>query len=66
MKQATVLYDIRVIARTVTTIVGRTFGHDQFPDPPELSEAGLARDEPTIVGAEPLPSADSNSVRPRV
>jgi lipopolysaccharide/colanic/teichoic acid biosynthesis glycosyltransferase len=33
------LYDIRVLIRTVSTIVGRSFGKELFPDPPELAEA---------------------------
>ncbi len=32
-------YDIRVILRTISTIVGRSFGKELFPDPPELAEA---------------------------
>ena len=40
LKRATIFYDLRVIWRTVTVIVGRVFGRRRFPDPPELREIG--------------------------
>jgi lipopolysaccharide/colanic/teichoic acid biosynthesis glycosyltransferase len=41
IKRPTVLYDIRVILRTIVTIVARTLGRRWFADPPELAEANM-------------------------
>ena len=41
MKRPTVLYDIRVILRTIVTIVSRGLGRRWFPDPPELAESNV-------------------------
>jgi lipopolysaccharide/colanic/teichoic acid biosynthesis glycosyltransferase len=41
IKRPTVLYDIRVILRTIFAIVMRTLGRQWFSDPPELAEAGV-------------------------
>src|SRR5262249_50502985 len=43
LQRATVLYDVRVILRTVAGIVARIVGSRRFPDPPELREAKLDR-----------------------
>jgi lipopolysaccharide/colanic/teichoic acid biosynthesis glycosyltransferase len=40
MKHASVLYDLRVIARTCFVIVARAAGSRRFPEPPELRELG--------------------------
>jgi lipopolysaccharide/colanic/teichoic acid biosynthesis glycosyltransferase len=39
--RSTLIYDIRVILRTVAVIGGRTLGIRRFPDPPELPEARM-------------------------
>ncbi len=60
IKRPTVLYDIRVILRTIVTIVARTLGRQWFPDPPELAEAEVKtayrsadnREYPGIEGAD--------------
>jgi lipopolysaccharide/colanic/teichoic acid biosynthesis glycosyltransferase len=39
LKRANLLYDCRVILRTVMVIVGRAIGIRRFPEPPELREA---------------------------
>jgi lipopolysaccharide/colanic/teichoic acid biosynthesis glycosyltransferase len=39
IKNATLLYDVQLIFRTIAVIVARVFGTHQFPDPPELAEA---------------------------
>jgi lipopolysaccharide/colanic/teichoic acid biosynthesis glycosyltransferase len=45
-RRPTILYDIRLIARTVAVILGRAVGRKRFPDPPELKQAdGVAGDE---------------------
>jgi lipopolysaccharide/colanic/teichoic acid biosynthesis glycosyltransferase len=41
IKRPTVLYDIRVILRTIFTIVARALGRRWFPDPPELAKANV-------------------------
>jgi lipopolysaccharide/colanic/teichoic acid biosynthesis glycosyltransferase len=41
IKHPTVLYDIRLILRTIVTIVAHTLGRRSFHDPPELAEATL-------------------------
>jgi lipopolysaccharide/colanic/teichoic acid biosynthesis glycosyltransferase len=51
IKRPTLLYDIRVILRTIVTVATRTLGRQWFPDPPELAEADVT----TISG-----SADSS------
>jgi len=38
MRHASVLYDLRVIARTCFVIVARALGSTRFPEPPELRE----------------------------
>jgi hypothetical protein len=42
IRHATILYDFRLIMRTVAVIVGRVLGTRQFPDPPELAEVNLS------------------------
>ena len=39
LKRTTVFYDIRILARTASIILGRIFGRRRFTDPPELAEA---------------------------
>jgi lipopolysaccharide/colanic/teichoic acid biosynthesis glycosyltransferase len=39
VRHSSLLYDLGVIARTVTVVVGRAFGRRHFPDPPEMDEA---------------------------
>jgi len=41
IQRATVLYDIRVLLRTVAGISARILGSKWFPDPPELTEVKL-------------------------
>jgi lipopolysaccharide/colanic/teichoic acid biosynthesis glycosyltransferase len=41
IRHATVLYDLRVILRTITVIVRRILGNQRFPDPPELAEVDV-------------------------
>jgi lipopolysaccharide/colanic/teichoic acid biosynthesis glycosyltransferase len=43
LKRANLLYDCRVILRTVVVIVGRAVGIRRFPEPPELPEAVSSR-----------------------
>jgi lipopolysaccharide/colanic/teichoic acid biosynthesis glycosyltransferase len=43
IRNASVPYDIRLILRTLTVIVGRAVGIQVFPDPPELAEAHVSR-----------------------
>ena len=40
LRDATVVYDVRIIARTVYVIVARAFGRRQFADPPEMKVLG--------------------------
>jgi lipopolysaccharide/colanic/teichoic acid biosynthesis glycosyltransferase len=51
LRQATLLYDCRVILRTVAVIAGRAIGVTRFPEPPELREAmrSLRRDSDSLV-----------------
>jgi lipopolysaccharide/colanic/teichoic acid biosynthesis glycosyltransferase len=42
IKRPTVRYDIRLILRTIATIVARTLGRRRFPDPPELAQANMS------------------------
>jgi len=42
MRHASVLYDLRVIARTCFVIVARALGSTRFPEPPEVRELGVA------------------------
>jgi lipopolysaccharide/colanic/teichoic acid biosynthesis glycosyltransferase len=53
IKRASVLYDCRVIFRTVRVIAARMVGVTRFPDPPELSEAGLAAARPQNSAEQP-------------
>jgi hypothetical protein len=39
LQRATLLYDIRVIVRTIAGIAARSLGTRNFPVPPELREA---------------------------
>ena len=39
LTKATILYDVRVILRTLKVIVARSLGIRRFPDPPELQQA---------------------------
>jgi lipopolysaccharide/colanic/teichoic acid biosynthesis glycosyltransferase len=39
LRNASLSYDLQLIARTILIIVARLFGTHQFPDPPELMEA---------------------------
>ena len=39
MRNASVLYDLRVLVRTVALVVGKALGKQRFADPPELAEA---------------------------
>lgn len=39
VRRASLLYDLRIVARTVRVIVWMLFEGEQFPDPPEMSEA---------------------------
>jgi lipopolysaccharide/colanic/teichoic acid biosynthesis glycosyltransferase len=41
IRNAQILYDVRMIIRTVTLLAARTFGRQSFPDPPELGEAKI-------------------------
>jgi lipopolysaccharide/colanic/teichoic acid biosynthesis glycosyltransferase len=41
IRHATVLYDLRMILRTITLVVARTLGRRWFPDPPELAETDV-------------------------
>lgn len=41
IRNATVLYDLRMILRTIAMICSRTVGSRWFPDPPELGETDL-------------------------
>jgi lipopolysaccharide/colanic/teichoic acid biosynthesis glycosyltransferase len=52
MKRPTVLYDIRVMLRTVVTIVWRGLGRRWFPDPPELAESNVNASLPPADGRD--------------
>jgi lipopolysaccharide/colanic/teichoic acid biosynthesis glycosyltransferase len=39
LRRSSILYDLRIMLRTVAGITARTFGSKSFPDPPELREA---------------------------
>ena len=49
MRRPTILYDIRVILRTIVTIVSRGLGRRWFPDPPELAESNVNAAPPSEV-----------------
>jgi lipopolysaccharide/colanic/teichoic acid biosynthesis glycosyltransferase len=38
MRNATYLYDLRVIGRTMGVVAGRLLGRQRFPDPPEMAK----------------------------
>jgi lipopolysaccharide/colanic/teichoic acid biosynthesis glycosyltransferase len=57
IKRPTVFYDLRVILRTVATIVARTLGKRGFPDPPELAEADVKL-LPELTSAMPSEPSD--------
>ena len=46
LRRATVLYNVRLILRTMDVIVGRAFGRRRCPDMPELVESGVTLDSP--------------------
>jgi lipopolysaccharide/colanic/teichoic acid biosynthesis glycosyltransferase len=54
IKRPTVLYDIRVMLRTIVTIVAKSLGRQGFPDPPELAEADVNRRGGVPVAAKRL------------
>jgi lipopolysaccharide/colanic/teichoic acid biosynthesis glycosyltransferase len=37
LKRASVLYDLRILTRTIVVIIARMFGRERFNDPPELA-----------------------------
>jgi lipopolysaccharide/colanic/teichoic acid biosynthesis glycosyltransferase len=49
ISRASLLYDIRIILRTIVGIVARVLGSKRFPNPPELTEAriGLSPQDPS-------------------
>jgi lipopolysaccharide/colanic/teichoic acid biosynthesis glycosyltransferase len=51
IKRPTLLYDIRVILRTIVTIVARTLGRQSFSDPPERAEANVNPERSSVGGA---------------
>jgi len=45
---ATFLYDVRVMLRTIAVIAARGLGRRQFPEPPEMAQIHLRPDAPTV------------------
>ncbi len=42
IKRASLLYDLRIIVRTIGVIVARLFGTKRFPDPPEMADVSVS------------------------
>ena len=46
LRRGTVLYDVRLILRTMNVIIGRALGRQRCPDMPELVESGVRLESP--------------------
>src|SRR5262249_18512482 len=42
MRRPSLLYDLRMIARTMTLVIARALGRQRFSDPPELAEVDVS------------------------
>jgi hypothetical protein len=43
LKRPTIVYDLRILLRTIAGIAARVTGAKRFPEPPELREASMPR-----------------------
>ena len=43
VRNASFGYDMQIVGRTIAVLAGRALGRRQFPDPPEMAEAGTRR-----------------------
>jgi lipopolysaccharide/colanic/teichoic acid biosynthesis glycosyltransferase len=55
VRRASLIYDLRIVARTVWVFAGLLRGREQFPDPPEMSEAMRLVQESRREGSLPEP-----------